>query len=330
MSESLLTNLLQNQNKKSLKLQQVSNLFDKQITQIVQPTIQEQNQDNQQQQEIDLEKLQKEEEQRTVFVGNIHINAKSKDIQKIFKQYGKIEKIWFRSIPVEKSKIGKKAAIMLKQVKYDQQQNQQFFIKKVQRRQSWIKNSKKNIYINLFLNLKKLDYTKTIFIGNLPFQITEEALRNHFIDCGNIQNLRIIRDPYTHNGKGFGYIYFEDILSFKNALLKNGSLLEKRSIRVKKAVPEKKLIKKQKQRDSKNQEYAIQRLKVKEQRQNEQQQFYQNKKRFVKNNNFQKDKNVFNNTNKKFLPIQKKVNIYKILLLIQQKFKKKIFKPKNN
>jgi hypothetical protein len=33
---------------------------------------------------------------------------------KHFNKYGKIEKVWFRSIPVEENKIGKKASHILK------------------------------------------------------------------------------------------------------------------------------------------------------------------------------------------------------------------------
>ena len=36
----------------------------------------------------------------------------------------------------------------------------------------------------------------------------EEALRQHFEDCGNIENVRIIRENKTGLGKGFGYIRF--------------------------------------------------------------------------------------------------------------------------
>jgi len=34
-------------------------------------------------------------------------------------------------------------------------------------------------------------------------------LRKHFAECGEIDNVRIIRDKTTGVGKGFGYIVFE-------------------------------------------------------------------------------------------------------------------------
>jgi nucleolar protein 12 len=39
----------------------------------------------------------------------------------------------------------------------------------------------------------------------------EEDLREHFVDCGDICDVRVIRDGKTRVGKGFGYILFEVI-----------------------------------------------------------------------------------------------------------------------
>ena len=45
----------------------------------------------------------KERKERTVFVGNVPLDASSKQVKKIFKELGKesIEKVWFRSHPIE-------------------------------------------------------------------------------------------------------------------------------------------------------------------------------------------------------------------------------------
>lgn len=69
-------------------------------------------------------------------------------------------------------------------------------------------------------------------------------MRHHFEDCGDILNVRVIRDPKTHEGKGFGYVFFKEQTGFKSALEKNGSSLLGREIRVKKAVPAERLEKK--------------------------------------------------------------------------------------
>lgn len=69
-------------------------------------------------------------------------------------------------------------------------------------------------------------------------------MRAHFEDCGDILNVRVIRDPITHSGKGFGYVFFKEKEAFKLSLQKNGTTLLKRELRVKKAVPFERLEKK--------------------------------------------------------------------------------------
>jgi nucleolar protein 12 len=50
------------------------------------------------------------------------------------------------------------------------------------------------------------DFETSIFIGNLPWVVNEEELREHFEDCGKILNVRVIRDKETFIGKGIAYI----------------------------------------------------------------------------------------------------------------------------
>ena len=42
----------------------------------------------------------KERKKRTIFVGNVPVNSSAKSLQKLFRECGKIEKIWFRSVCV--------------------------------------------------------------------------------------------------------------------------------------------------------------------------------------------------------------------------------------
>jgi nucleolar protein 12 len=39
--------------------------------------------------------------------------------------------------------------------------------------------------------------------------IEEEPVRKHFSDCGEIDNVRIIRDKKSCLGKGFGFVTFK-------------------------------------------------------------------------------------------------------------------------
>ena len=57
-----------------------------------------------------------------------------------------------------------------------------------------------------------------MFIGNLPWVVDEEELRKHFADCGEIKNVRIVRDNHTLIGKGFGYIMFAEKEQMRKAI----------------------------------------------------------------------------------------------------------------
>lgn len=66
----------------------------------------------------------------------------------------------------------------------------------------------------------KHDQSRAVFVGNLPFAIEENDVWNHFKQCGEIQDVRLIRDSSTGIGKGFGYVNFKvtwsNLISRKN------------------------------------------------------------------------------------------------------------------
>jgi polyadenylate-binding protein 2 len=93
-----------------------------------------------------------------------------------------------------------------------------------------------------FNDSKNYDYT--IFIGNLPFDVVDKELREHFKQFTGIEYIRIIRDKESHKGKGIAYICFANKTDYKAAVLMNGSMFRDRRLRVKKAVEKKKLEKK--------------------------------------------------------------------------------------
>ncbi|AEY95792.1 FACR274Wp [Eremothecium gossypii FDAG1] len=65
------------------------------------------------------------------------------------------------------------------------------------------------------------DRKRSVFVGNLDFEESEESLWKHFMSCGPIEYVRIVRDPKTNVGKGFAYVQFADLVSVNKALLLN-------------------------------------------------------------------------------------------------------------
>ena len=55
---------------------------------------------------------------------------------------------------------------------------------------------------------RPVDHRRSVFLGNVPFVATEEELRSAFEACGEIEAVRIVRDPATNIGKGFAFIVF--------------------------------------------------------------------------------------------------------------------------
>ena len=64
----------------------------------------------------------------------------------------------------------------------------------------------------------KRDTSRCVFVGGLPETVLEDEIREHFKDCGKIENVRILRDNQTQKCKGCGYIQFEQLQSVLDAL----------------------------------------------------------------------------------------------------------------
>jgi nucleolar protein 12 len=100
---------------------------------------------------------------------------------------------------------------------------------------------------------KTFENDVSVFIGNLPLDVQENAIREFFSDCSRIQGVRLIRDSKTGIGKGFGFVSFDGRDGVILALEKNGAEFEGREIRVMKAGREtQKKENHSRKRDSKN------------------------------------------------------------------------------
>lgn len=79
---------------------------------------------------------------------------------------------------------------------------------------------------------------KNLFVGSLPFSITEDTLGQLFAQCGQVASVNVIKDKYTGNSRGFAFVEMstdEEAVEAVNKL--NGYNLEGRAIVVKEALP---------------------------------------------------------------------------------------------
>ncbi|KFW70712.1 RNA-binding protein 34, partial [Pygoscelis adeliae] len=177
---------------------------------------------------------------RTVFVGNLPVNCTVQALKSLFKGYGQIKSIRFRSLVPAEDTLSKKLAA----IKHKVHPNAKFVNAYVVFKEECdaIKALNENgteiasgfhIRVDIASKTSSHDNKRSVFLGNLSYDIGDDAVREHFSVCGGVVAVRIVRDRKTGLGKGFGYVLFENTDAVHLALKLNDSLLMGRKIRVK-------------------------------------------------------------------------------------------------
>uniref|UniRef100_A0A672N4U3 RRM domain-containing protein n=1 Tax=Sinocyclocheilus grahami TaxID=75366 RepID=A0A672N4U3_SINGR len=184
---------------------------------------------------------------RTVFVGNLPPSCTKKMLLSLFKQAGAIESVRFRSVVQEDPTMSRKVAAIQRKV-HPKKQNINAYIvfKEEETAAGALKWNGQEIQPGFHIRVDRVsqhsghDHKRSIFVGNLPYDIMELPVREHFEDCGNVEAVRLVRDRESGMGKGFGYVLFESPDSVMLALKLDGSKLLDRNIRVKRSVKKEK------------------------------------------------------------------------------------------
>lgn len=50
-----------------------------------------------------------------------------------------------------------------------------------------------------------------LYVGNLPFQATEQEVKEYFSKYGNVISVSLITDKETKRPRGFGFVEMDDI-----------------------------------------------------------------------------------------------------------------------
>ena len=78
-----------------------------------------------------------------------------------------------------------------------------------------------------------------LYVGNLPYSVTEERLQQHFAQHGSVISARIVTDKFTGRSKGFGFIEMRSDAEAERAInAVNGTDFEGRNIVVSEARPQ--------------------------------------------------------------------------------------------
>ncbi|XP_004432439.1 PREDICTED: RNA-binding protein 34 [Ceratotherium simum simum] len=185
--------------------------------------------------------------ERTVFVGNLPVTCNKKKLKSFFKEYGQIESVRFRSLIPAEGTLSKKLAAIKHKIHPNQKNINAYVVFKDE--SAATKALKRNgaqiadgfrIRVDLASETSSRD-KRSVFVGNLPYKVEESAVEKHFLDCGSIVAVRIVRDQVTGVGRGFGYVLFENTDAVHLALKLNNSELMGRKLRVMRSVNKEKL-----------------------------------------------------------------------------------------
>ncbi len=77
-----------------------------------------------------------------------------------------------------------------------------------------------------------------IYVGNLPYNTTEDELRELFSQYGSVVSANIIKDRETRNSKGFGFVEIAEEADAEKAIKElDGMAFNNRDLKVNQARP---------------------------------------------------------------------------------------------
>ena len=80
-----------------------------------------------------------------------------------------------------------------------------------------------------------------LYVGNLPYEMTEEQLKELFTEAGQVASAKIITDRQTGQPRGFGFVEMETKADGQKAIsMLNGKNIEGRALAVNEARPQEK------------------------------------------------------------------------------------------
>ncbi|KAF6151728.1 hypothetical protein GIB67_002011 [Kingdonia uniflora] len=165
---------------------------------------------------------------RTVFIGNLPLKMKKKVLLKEFSQFGEVGSLRIRSVPLVNSKTPRKGAIFKGEINESVDSIHAYivFIDEQSAKASLSHNMAvvggNHVRVDMACPPRKklkgdsasiYDNKRTVFVGNLPFDVKDEEIYQLF--CGikqfqsSIEAVRVIRDPHTSIGKGIAYVLFK-------------------------------------------------------------------------------------------------------------------------
>jgi heterogeneous nuclear ribonucleoprotein A1/A3 len=71
---------------------------------------------------------------------------------------------------------------------------------------------------------------RKLYVGNLPFSVSEADIEQTFSTCGDIEHVKLITDRDTGRSRGFAFVTFSTQEGADQALSKHGEEMQGRKI----------------------------------------------------------------------------------------------------
>jgi RNA recognition motif-containing protein len=85
---------------------------------------------------------------------------------------------------------------------------------------------------------EKKGLSMNIYIGNLPYSMTEVDLKAMFVEFGEVESAKVISDKFSGQSKGFGFVEMPSNSEADQAIKAlNGKFVDGRNIKVNPADP---------------------------------------------------------------------------------------------
>lgn len=202
--------------------------------------------------------LKDERVDRTVFVGNISQDTDQKDVKKVFKKFGAIEAVRIRGVIPVNPQLPKRVALLTKNlapfsdsfqayVVFKESQSVDDDIDKACQELNMTVLKDRHIRVMRAQSQRSGPRKQSLFIGNLPFDCSEEDIIRTFQEFAAKSGIEIVgarmnRDEDTGVGRGVGFVTFNDELGVQACLNAVGEIkIGGRVIRMEKADKMKKL-----------------------------------------------------------------------------------------
>ncbi|XP_024987026.1 RNA-binding protein 34 [Cynara cardunculus var. scolymus] len=208
---------------------------------------------------------------RTIFVGNLPLKVKKKALLREFSQFGEVESVRIRSIPLLDDKTPRKGAIIKKKINDAVDRVNAYIVFKTEdSAQASLSHNMavvggNHIHVDRAIPPRKklkgenaplYDSKRTVFIGNLPFDVKDEELYQLFTGFNNLKDsieaIRVVRDPGTSMGKGIAYVLFTTREAANTVVRKHKLKIRDRELRLSHAMKANLTPSKQKESSSTN------------------------------------------------------------------------------